>query len=752
MQPTRQRRTKQLARRNGSTGPGSAGWPVRRVAICALAAYALCLMNGAAFAPAEDPAAARAGQPDKADQLREDLRRMIELARDRVFPALVNINVDTVSYWGGKERKGASTGSGTIISPEGYVITNQHVTNKGKKFKCTLADKQEISAVMVGEDPLTDLAVIKLNLSELKSPSTPIPVAVFGDSDELRVGDYVMAMGSPFSLSRSVTLGIASNVERVFTGRGSEDVEEMELDSGQSTGLFTRWIQHDALIHPGNSGGPLVNLKGEIIGVNELGGNGMGFAIPSNLAKQVARALIEHGEVPRSWIGISVKPIAKTGYESGVLVNSVVADGPAAKAGIQPGDNLLKVDGEAVMIRFAEQIPPLMKRIADKPIGSELKVTYQRNGQTNEAVITTARLEKDRGEETSLRSWGITCEEITPKMAREMQLADASGMMISGVRAGGPAAIAEPALEYGDIIRRIEGEAIADLAAGVAAYERIMALDPLPEWVLIEFDRRGKNHVTLVKPKPDELEDSPREIRKAWIGIATQPVLEKLAKKLGHPDETGFRVTRIYPHTQAVGSDLKQGDIIVALNGNKLRPKGMQDAGMLMREVKKLDLGDEATLTVLRDGELKDVKVTLEATQITAGEARRAENRDFEITVREVTFFDRDDMQWSPDVKGVLIEQVEPGGWAGRGGLRAGDLIQKIDGQTIAGPKGFKKAMAKIAKEQPDRVVFVVLRGIETRFQFVEPEWKPEMEKKERASDENGASDSGATQPSKEQD
>lgn len=679
---------------------------------------------------------------EKAEQLRKDLRRMIELARDRVFPALVNIHVSTVNYWGGKERKGAATGSGTIISPEGYVVTNQHVTNKGKKFKCTLADKQEISATLVGEDPLTDLAVIKLNLSELKSPGTPLPVATFGNSDELEIGDHVMAMGSPHSLSRSVTLGIVSNTERVFGGGPGDDVEEMELEQGQRTGLFTRWIQHDALIRPGNSGGPLVNLRGEVVGVNELGGSGMGFAIPSNLAEQVTAALIEYGEVPRSWIGVSFKPIAKTGFEKGVLVNSVVDDSPADKAGLKPGDVILRINGEALTIRFGEQIPPLMKRVADLEIDSKIAITYQRNGETGEATLVTEKLEKDRGKEAALRSWGITVEEITPKMAREMRLANADGVMISGIRSGGPAQLAEPSLQYGDILRRINGKAITGLPAIVEQYEEIMELETLPEYLLLQFDRSGKNHITLVKPKPEDDEDPPRDVKKAWIGVATQPIVQKLAKKLGHPDQTGFRVTRVYPRTKAAESDLKVGDIIIGLNGDKMRLKGMQDAGLLARKIKKLDVDDQAKVTVLRDGETIDVDVPLEPSRWTPSEARRLENRDFELTIRNITFFDRDDNQWDDGVKGVIVEQVEGGGWAGLGGIRVGDLIQRINDHTVRSRKSFRRAMEKITKEQPERVVFVVLRGVQTRFQFVEPEWKLENEKK----DDGGKANTGNNQ------
>ena len=470
---------------------------------------------------------------------------MIELARDRVVPALVNIEVVTMRYWGGKERKGRGVGSGTIISQDGHVLTNQHVSHNGKKFKCTLGDKQEITAELVGEDPLTDLAVLKLNLDELDDPGQPLPTAQFGDSSELQIGDHVMAMGSPWALSRSVTLGIVSNTERVFVGsRGRDDPDDMQLEEGQRTGLFTRWIQHDSAINPGNSGGPLVNLKGEVVGVNELGGGNMGFAIPSNLARTVTGQLIEHGEVPRSWIGLSFKPIEDTGLDHGVLVNSVVEGGPADEAGIRAGDVIIRLAGEPITVRFPEEAPPLMKRIADLPIGSTIEVSLDREGTTIDAKVVTEKLQKDRGDEAAFRAWGLTALEITEKMARDRRLDSTEGILVSGVRNGGPAQLAEPPLGRNDVIRSIDGQPIADLAAFVERYEQIMDSDPLPEYLLVEFDRRGRNHITLLKPKPDKDEDPPRETAKAWIGIATQPVLKKLAKQLGQPDVRGFRITR----------------------------------------------------------------------------------------------------------------------------------------------------------------------------------------------------------------
>jgi len=664
---------------------------------------------------------------EKANQLREDLREMVTLARDRVFPALVNIKVITARYWGGKEQKGQAVGSGTIISPDGYILTNYHVVENGKKFKVTLSDKQEITAELVGEDPFTDLAVIKLDRSESKDPNMPLSVAKFGNSDALIIGDTVMAMGSPWALSRSVTLGIVCNTERMLSA-SDDDAEEMHFDRDQRTGIFNRWIQHDASISPGNSGGPLVNLKGEMVGVNARGsmfGGDLGFAIPGNIAQAVAAQLIEHGEVPRSWYGLSLKPIKKSGFKEGVLINSIVVDSPADKAGLKAGDVIVSVNGKPVTVWFPEEVPPLLKQLADNPIGSTVTVTYRRGEEAHEARIVTDKWKKDRGEEAAFRSWGFVGVDITEAMARQRRLDRPEGVLVDSVRSGSPAQLAEPALAEDDVILRAGDRPIHNLEQLIDLYETLGSAEEQPEYLLLEFDRLGRNHVTLIKPKPDEDDDPPREVAKAWVGVAVQPVVKELAEQMKQPDALGFRITRVYPGTKAAESDLKVGDIIISLDGERLKPRGVQDAGMFHRHVRKLDIDKEAKLKVLRDGKEQEVSVALERTKLTPEEARRDRNRDFEIAVRETTFFDRDENRWDESVQGVLVTGVESAGWAQLGGVRPGDLIQKIDDTTITNLDEYKAAMKDITERQTQRVVFVVLRGVSTRYQYVEPDWKP---------------------------
>jgi serine protease Do len=667
--------------------------------------------------------------PARGDALRTDMQQLIGAARDSVFPALVNIRVVTVVYQNGAERKYSTIGSGTIFSKEGYVLTNQHVVRHGRRFVCTLADKQEIPARLVGADALTDLAVLQLDLKAVKGN---LSVARFGDSDQLQVGETVMAMGSPLALSRSVTLGIVSNTHRILNeGIGAGDGAEMMLERGQSTGLFTRWIQHDALIFPGSSGGPLVNLRGEVVGVNELGG-GFGFAIPSQLAKEVTAELVAHGEVPRSWLGMNVRSLQKTGLNEGALVTSIDKDSPSQKAGLLAGDLITAVDGKPVALHFAEEIPPFLHDLASRPPNSKVALEVKRAGKTLTLTATTDKLAAEHGAGRVFRAWGFTAEDVTSRVATAMNLGNTDGALVTGVKPGSPAARAEPAVKAGDVLRSIDGVKTPTLASLLERYAQLTetkdagkAGKPAP--ILLELQRHGENQVTLLKPTANDDDEQSREIPKGWLGVATQPVIPELADKLGLHGASGYRVSRVYPGTTAERGGLKVGDLIIAAGTEKFQPGGMSDASALERLVRRHYEGDSLSLTVRR-GDAKDplvLTVVLERSRLAADEAPRARDNDFELTVRELTFFDRDDRSWGAEIHGVLVASVESAGWAGLAGVQPGDLLQSIDGREVKDLATFRAAMESVSKAKPARFVMQVLRGARTHYEFLEPDWKP---------------------------
>src|ERR1051326_2568767 len=205
--------------------------------------------------------------------------------------------------------------------------------------------------------------------------------AVFGDSSAMQVGDSILAMGSPMALSQSVTLGIISNVEMTMPKLFGP---QMRLD-GEDVGALVRWIGHDAAIYGGNSGGPLINLRGEIVGINEIR-FGLSGAIPGNLGKSVADQLIAHGKIQRSWLGIDVQPLFKhSDGETGVLIGGVIGDSPASRAGLQTGDLLLKVGDQPTNVRYDEQMPDFMRLVTSLPIGKEITVTIMRAGKQKAA-------------------------------------------------------------------------------------------------------------------------------------------------------------------------------------------------------------------------------------------------------------------------------------------------------------------------------------------------------------------------------
>ena len=254
-------------------------------------------------------------------------------AIQKVYPALVRIYVVAEEPEGGRMQRMRAAGSGAIISPDGYVVTNHHVAGNATRITCNLANGDEVEATRVGTDPLADIAVLKLKLETRKHPDVPLAVATWGDSNRLKVGDVVLAMGCPMAVSQSVTQGIVSNTQMIMP-RYLEG--QFRLD-GEDVGQIVRWIGHDAVIFGGNSGGPLVNLQGEIVGINEIGLGSLGGAIPANLAREVVHQLIEHGRVSRSWIGLEFQHRLKSDKNAERRVGGGRGRGFARRAGGNQG-------------------------------------------------------------------------------------------------------------------------------------------------------------------------------------------------------------------------------------------------------------------------------------------------------------------------------------------------------------------------------------------------------------------------------
>jgi serine protease Do len=429
---------------------------------------------------------------DKGHATSDEERATMETA-DKIAPSVVSIQPVWDDYDSGVKHEETGEGSGVIIDPDGHVITNYHVAGHAKKLIVTLWNKEKIGADLVGGDAYTDLAVIKLHLDELKS--TNLTWASLGDSEQVQVGQTALAIGSPMGLKQTATKGIVSNAERFFSG-------DFRLPSGERTGAFNTWIQTDAPLNPGNSGGPLVNNRGEVIGINSRagGGDGLGFAVPINIAKAVADQLIKHGKVIRSWIGVELQPMEdfteffKADAGEGVLVSSVVKDSPADRAGVKTGDVLLEWSGKKTSARFAADVPAVRRLMAETPPGAEVEMRLLRSGQEVRAKVTTDVLEPEMGDEFECRAWRCTVRGMTRYLALARKLPSVAGVLVMGVEDGGPASRSE--LRFGDVIVKFDGAAIAGLEEFQKKYQA--SLDAKKPSVLLTVQRgKAQNLVVL---------------------------------------------------------------------------------------------------------------------------------------------------------------------------------------------------------------------------------------------------------------
>lgn len=657
-----------------------------------------------------------------AQEIPSELKETVEAAVARVKPALVRIMVVSTRYREGRELKYQGSGSGVIISSEGHVVTNHHVAGHATRLLCTLTTKEEIEAELVGTDALTDIAVIKLK----NDGSRVFPVATFGDSSKAQVGDHVLAMGSPMALSQSVTLGIVSNTEMVmprFLGYWGR----IKLD-GEDVGAFVRWIGHDAAIYGGNSGGPLVNLRGEIIGINEIRVSLSG-AIPGNLAKGVAETLIQHGDVRRSWLGLEVQPLLKhSESERGALVSGTINDSPAAAAGIESGDILIRLAGVDVNVRFDEELPQLNRAMAELPIGEEVEAVVLRDGEELKFVMTAEEREEIFPQEHELKQWGITARDISFVIAKEMKRDDQEGMLVTSVRPGGPAGEAKPKINRKDVIVEVNGQPVRNLNELVDITRELTEGQTEPVRSVVGFERKTKRYITVVEVGIREIEDPGREIRKAWLPVETQVLTRELADQLGQPDLTGFVVTELYPGTSAEEAGLQVGDFILAVDGEPLEASAPEEYEELPALIRQYKIGSTTELKVLRAGEELLVTVELARSPKLSREMKKYRDENFEFTARDITFFDKAEEKWEETQRGVLVHEVRPGGWAALGYLDVGDLILEIDDAPIGDVEAFEAKMKEIASAEPKVVLFRVLRGIHTLFLEFEPKWDTSVE------------------------
>ena len=391
-----------------------------------------------------------------------------------------------------REFKRQSLGSGFIINKEGYILTNNHVVENAEEIIVTLSDKKEkeYKAKVIGKDARLDVALIKIDASG------DLPVTILGDSDSLQIGEWVIAIGNPFGLSHTVTAGIVSAKGRVI-----------------GAGPYDNFIQTDAAINPGNSGGPLFNLKGEVIGINTAiiaGGQGVGFATPINMAKDILLQLKEKGRVTRGWIGVSIQEVTPDLAKSfglkdkqGALVSSINKDEPADKGGIKAGDIIIEFDGKEI-----KEVSDLPRAVAAIPPGKAAKVKIIRDGKEKILTVTIGRMkdegegevvaEGDKEEVIPEKLLGLSVQSITPDIARKLELKDTEGVLVSAVKPGSPAAVV--GMRNGDIIKEVNRKEVKN----IKDYKEAMKTASKDDSVLFRIVRGGNTFYVAVKVKTKE--------------------------------------------------------------------------------------------------------------------------------------------------------------------------------------------------------------------------------------------------------
>ena len=471
-------------------------------AIVAIAALLLADLTAAQPRPSVDP-----------KTLLHALEDAFVSVADRVTPAVVNVSVKAkrAPESGGEpgepeqrfreqfgpdlferffrrrppREEGRASGSGVIVDARGFILTNNHVVENADKVEVRLSDDRKFPATVVGRDPKSDLAVLKV-----EAPAGSLPVAELGDSDKLRIGQWAIAIGNPFGLDRTVTVGIISATGRTHVG----------------VATYEAFIQTDASINPGNSGGPLLNIEGRVVGINTAivsSGQGIGFSIPINMAKEIMGQLIARGKVVRGWLGVAIQdltPELAAGFGvapgSGVLVSDVMKDSPAEAGGLKPGDIITEFAGAP-----AKDVTDLQKRVAAVEPG---RPTPMRVIRDKAPTPLTVKVGEQPGEEAVVAAaapkeemLGLRVEPLTMEVAQRFKLTTKAGVVVTEVAPGSSGAAA--GIRPGDAILEINRQPVTD----VESFKRIIAAVKPSEAVPVYLQRGGGRNQYVVLTVPE---------------------------------------------------------------------------------------------------------------------------------------------------------------------------------------------------------------------------------------------------------
>jgi serine protease Do len=644
----------------------------------------------------------------------------IATARDRVLPVVVSILTVRQDYRQGSPALSVSSGSGTVVSPQGHIATNAHVTQNGKSFRIVFADGRELPAKLVGTDTLSDLAVLQV---QPPKPET-FAYAEFTPVLDLKPGDTVLAMGAPWGLSNSMSAGVVNNPRRLLVSLFDDESEyEDSLGDDEPTGRYYAWIQHDASIAPGNSGGPLVDLNGRIVGVNTRGmivGGDLAFAIPGPEAGRIVRTLIAKGRVDRVSLGFRIRSLKGTPYDEGVLVNAVERGSAPEKAGLEAGDRIVSLNGQPITALQPVDVPRVQQAIAELPIDSKVHLSVERGGKTRDIVLTALAQPVERGDEAALAAFGISGSALTPAMGRRRNLDARDGVLVTGVKPGGPAAVARPEVETGMVIRKVNGRpvsAVADLLGAAT-----LASDDKP--LVLQVESNGEQRLSVLKPQlGDRANDPLPELPKSWVGVEVQPFTGSLAKEAGLPS-AGYRIARIYPGSPLGAAGARVGDLLVSLDGEPLKPSNDVSSEEFDQRVHDIDVSAKARFGALRDGKPQAFEVAVSPSPTETSGLRTLAVGRLRAQLRELGFYDRVALKLPSDRQGVYIDGVESGGAAGLAHLRRGDVITRLGDRDVRDPTELSRALEQALAARSDGLVpLQVIRGNQTRILYLERYW-----------------------------